>query len=204
LFLLAAVSVTGIFDVHAATAQPVSATQPPVQSTLPYCKRSTLTNVEFMQTVQTIISHGDLTDIPFIEKTLRTKFTISYGLQSDGAPDRQTVFFNSNQILDSPIPTQLRIFNAKSQQIQTHMIAALAMGDSQSNFMETCLHITAGYFCSFFGGNFFGGPAGKFIPEATGTQVKDSSGKNGSKIRLNFVYKLQGNLVTGAGILQRP
>jgi len=202
--LVASAGVALLLSAQAAAAQPVIAPQTAPQNIPSYCQRSTLTAVEFMQTIQTIVAHGDLTDIAFIEKKLKTKFTVSYDLQADGTPDRQAVFFKSDQTLGSPIPAQLHIFYAKSKQRETHIIAALGIGGNTSNFIENCLHITAGNFISFFGGDFFGGPGRKFMPEATGTQTKGRSGMNGSKIRLNFVYKFEGNLITGVGILQEP
>ena len=71
--LMAVLNVPVVFGAHAAVAQ---SSPPPVAiHQLPsYCQRSTLTGVKFMQMVQAIIAHGDLTDIAFLEKTFGTKF----------------------------------------------------------------------------------------------------------------------------------
>jgi hypothetical protein len=66
-----------------------------------YCKQSTLTGPAFLNLLNTIVKHGDLTDIAFLQKTLGTKFSMSYGLWY-GNPDHQEQEYDSDQVLGSP------------------------------------------------------------------------------------------------------
>ena len=67
-----------------------------------YCKQSTLTGPAFLNLLNTIVKHGDLTDIAFLQKTLGTKFSMSYGLWY-GKPDHQEQEYDSDEVLGSPI-----------------------------------------------------------------------------------------------------
>ena len=109
----AVLGVLVIFGAQPAGAQTPSlpqagAQQPASQSaSVPaaYCKQSTLTGPAFLNLLNTVIKHGDLTDIAFLQKTLGTKFSLSYGsgVKLDGSPDHQRLEYDSDQMLGIPI-----------------------------------------------------------------------------------------------------
>jgi hypothetical protein len=207
--LFAAVGLQVLFAAQVAQAQSTglpthqALTQPPIQHSPTYCKQSTLTNVKFMQLIQALIAHGDLTDIAFIEKMLGTKFSSNYGTKLDGTPEHQTIILNSDQMLGGPIHVELIINYELSKQSKTGIIAALAIGQ-QSNFFADCLQINESYLSSYFGGNFLGKPPGPGIPTASVDQMNGRTGHNGSQIYLSFTYNLSGGLVTSFGISESP
>ena len=95
------------FNLQPARAQN-SPSSPSVSVPAVDCKQYTLTGPVFMNVLNTIIKHGDLTDIAFLQKTLGTKFSVSYGL-IDGNPDHQEPEYDSNQVLGSPIHVHVSV-----------------------------------------------------------------------------------------------
>ena len=167
-----------------------------------YCQNSTLTGLKFLQLIHTIIAHGDLTDIPFLEKTLGTKFSSSYGYPAEVTPDKQILQLNSEQTLGNPIPVHIIIYYAKSDQLRMHQIAGLGFGD-QSTFITDCFHFSPSDISSYFGGGFyrkmfFGSPISIYYQE------NSSPGKNGSKIYIAFSDGVENNLVDSIGFSQYP
>ena len=84
--LLLAATLLVAFRAQSAGAQ----TRPlPLSVSVPaaYCKQSTLTGPAFLNLLNTIIKHGDLTDIAFLQKTLGTKLSLNPEYGADGKPD---------------------------------------------------------------------------------------------------------------------
>src|ERR1700692_1448615 len=122
--LFAAAGAAFMLAANASRAQPVEAPPPPrvpqgaIHQVPSYCQRSTLTGFQFLQLIHTIIAHGDLTDIKFLEKTLGTKFSTSHGWSEKGTPDPQILFLDSERTLGNPISVHIIIIYAKSDQLR--------------------------------------------------------------------------------------
>jgi hypothetical protein len=206
-FLVGALGVSVVPTAHAEPAPAGAVLQPaPLRSTA-YCKQSTLTGVYFLRLIKTIVAHGNLTDVPFIENTLNAKFALSYyATTPDGKPDTEALFYHANGIFGSPITDALWIDGSKELQLRSGRIAlmsidAQSLPDLNSNFMRDCLHIPISSFYSFFGGHFFGG-----IINGRGAATRQITivGKNQSIMSLNIGYDPEDSLVDHVGIDQRP
>ncbi len=172
-----------------------------------YCNKYTLTGPEFMSAIKDILDHGDLTDISFIEKTLKTSFTLSYfDTNPDGEPDNQALKYYTGQMLNSPITDVLWIDASRARQLKFDSIAIMSI-DSQSlprsnmNYILDCLGIPMSSVAPFFGGNFLGG-----VINGRGSVVKDMSvnEKGRSRLYLNVAYDPTSLLVSHIGIAERP
>jgi hypothetical protein len=179
--LIAAVNEPVLFAAHAATAQSIPVSQPAVQKMPAYCQRSTLTSAQFMQSIRAIISHGDLTDIPFIEKTLGTKFTVSQGWKPDGSSDPQKFIYQSSEALGSPIqvvvvvnpPTAIRTGRDEISRMRIES-PSFPESDPVPNFVENCLHISSTDFFSDFGTAFQPLGINGASPIAPGVKIQGS------------------------------
>ncbi len=138
-----------MLGVHMAAAQSTPTPQSEVPNPPSYCKASTLTGKEFMQSIQAIIAHGDLTDVAFNEKTLDTKFTADPYWEAYSLPNPQILHLSSDQVLGSKIHTEVIVFKAKSQELKAGFIAGLGFV-GPPNFIADCLHIPISHFASFF------------------------------------------------------
>jgi hypothetical protein len=127
-FLASLVMMFAATAATAATAQPVNMPKTSTYSVPSYCKRSTLTGTEFLRLLQTIIAHGDLTDIPFLEKTLGTTLSANDGFSAQGTPHTQILNLHSDHIFDNLISVDLTIYYSKSEQLRMHEIAGLELG----------------------------------------------------------------------------
>jgi hypothetical protein len=197
------VSITIMSAANAAIAQPITVPDTPAYSAPAYCKKSTLNSVEFLQLIQTIIAHGDLTDIPFLEKILGTRFNSTYDVARDSSSDNQIVRLRSDDIFGNPIEVFLLIFYAKSQQQKSGFTAALRIG-GRPNFIENCLHIPDSEFVSFFGGNFAGVPPPPGGLTASAAKTPNYPSKNGLQLELTFYFEKDKKIVTGISVFQLP
>lgn len=172
--------------------------------------------------IHTIIVHGDLTDIPFIEKTLGTKFTTSYGWKLDGTPDPQKLNYETKDVLGSPIHA--------SVMISLNEPLILGFGGSrfpkvERDYISDCLRLTVSEIVAVYKGPYGHPllPVGMLPPppnappappepiEVTAFPEQGIPGKNGSKIFLSFSWEglpddLYGgdNLVVRVDLDQRP
>lgn len=153
----AVVCVLVMFGAHAADAQSVSAPQPASHQLPSYCRHSTLTGLQFLQLIHTIIAHGDLADVAFLEKTLGTKFSMSSLPWRDGVPN----VYQSNQVLGNPIEVSLSIDTVEEH--NGHKVFSISFSDSHianqdETFIPMCLHISVDDTISFFGEGYYGPP----------------------------------------------
>ena len=206
-----------MFAIHAAAAQPISAhpliapgePQPWVPQTVPkhsttYCSRSTITSIELMKLIQKIISHGNLTDVAFIEKSLNTRFKSSYGSKEDGSPDTQTIYYNSDDVLGNPVHVEVDVWSKEMQKKREEIADITFQGVSDKNFIADCLHLDTSEFFAFFGGNFtLVGPNG-LLPIKEAYQNYGTLGKNGTKLYLSTSFGADDRLVGGIEVVQRP
>jgi hypothetical protein len=153
--LSTAIIVPVLLVADAASAQ--SAASPsPVRQPPAYCSGSTLNSVEFMQMIHTIITHGDLTDISFIGKTLKTTFIASHTLNGDGTPNN---FYNTDEIDGSPIHVRVDVWsNAVPQMGKADVVVYNAnFPSTKTNFIGDRLQILPS--------DFYSSLALPFIPE---------------------------------------
>jgi hypothetical protein len=175
--------------------------QPAVHQLPSYCRGSTLTGVEFLQLIQTIMAHGDLTDITFLEKTLGTKFSSHYGTSEGGTPDPKILLLNSHHVLGNPIAVGLYIYYQKSEDLKSGPIASLGF-DAPSKFITDCFHFSPADISSGLGQKFFGKAFGPGSATRLYSPENSRPAKNGSKIQIDFTYDLEENSVDGIIIRQ--
>ena len=212
---------------RAAAAQ--STTLPPtVQQPPAYCKGSSLDATGLLQIIHTIIAHGNLQDIPFIEKTLGTKlyalhfwdvngqrvetskpFEKSHPIAGGKLIPGEAVY-NSDNLLGSPTKIFLSVFNKSSM---------LRIGESPADYshpLRDCTRITAGDFIASFKNSSawklnlsIGGASS---PEDAAVEFSNiTSEENGSKFLLIIGFAVppgspftQKELVTYVKISQSP
>jgi hypothetical protein len=183
---------------------PISGTpQPVVHQATDYCKSSTLSSATFLNLIHTIVAHGDLTDVAFIEKTLGAKFNFDQDWSWDRTAVPNVLHLRSDEVLGSPITATLAISKIKSQQLNGGYIAAISM-HGPPNFISDCFHIPIHYFSSAFDDNFVFRPTGEGVPSGMYTQLKGVFGKNGSQMIVSFSFEFKDNIVDSVAITQEP
>jgi hypothetical protein len=187
--LAAAVSLTVAFGVQPAGAQTsrlpqVEAQQRAAQSvTVPaaYCKQSSLTGPIFLNLLNTIVKHDDLTDIAFLEKTLGTKLSVLPAL-GPGPPDKDDLAVFGDSVLGSPIAVQVKVIRGKDVQAAGGIIAEVDF--RSSSLAINCLRLTSADFASLFGqlsGMWTGG-----YDVGEGWIKPKTTEKNGVKLEISF------------------
>ncbi len=215
--VLAVAGVVLMSTAHAAWAQPPAqqltppGTAPSDSAQPAYCKQSTLTGPKFLDLLHAIIKHGDLTDITFLQNTLGTKFSFTYGKKPDGAQDSNSLFYTSDQIMENPIPVTVSIFKGKKAQEAAGEIASVRFEPVSQDIFIKCLKLTAANFVSLFGRETGGGSGG---PLSIGGGVIETKnrGTNGTKLKILFGYNyylsgrptLPHELVTNVMIKETP
>jgi hypothetical protein len=168
------------------------------------CSKSVLTSEKFLELFYTIAMHGDLTDIPFIEKTLQVKLTHKYAMEG-GKPNPHRIIYGAANILGAPLYAGLDVTVDHDQQIAREDIGIIRFGDlSKDSFFIKCLHISSLELSKYFGGHFHEVPnPDSFISIGAGKQL-GKIGKNGSKISVGYSYNTDDNIVDGISIHQNP
>jgi hypothetical protein len=195
----------------------------PVRPSPAYCATARLTGPEYMQAIDSIVTHGDLTDIPYLKKILRTTFKSSFGFKADGTPDRQTVNYEATTVLGAPIHVHI-VDWSKDMQIRMRQIARISFDGqvsptSSTDYIGDCLNIHVSDFYSAYGNQFtFMGPVGMIPVPGPGVNVEKGAlgnqnfpGKNGSTISLGFSVQspwdhsvTEDTQVSGVWMIQRP
>jgi hypothetical protein len=151
-----------------------------------YCKQSSLTGPAFLNAFDTIIEHGDLTDIAFLQKTLRTKLSPLAGF---GTPDLDDLVYESDQVLGSPLPVQVTVFKRKEIQTEGGVIAEVQLKPIllAQVYAMNCLVLTPSDFVSLFG-QLNAVWTGGTLPGGVGFIKLKAPGKNGTKLEVSFGY----------------
>ena len=203
--LFAAVLVA--FAAQAAGAQTAPLPQPTLQqlgapsAPAGYCKQSTLTGPVFLNLLSTIIKHGDLTDIAFLQKTLGTKFSMNYGPGLGGNPDHQEPEYDSDQVLDSPIHVHvvvhLDVIEGKPSLFGNAIAWIRFEGTSMASwgYIHDCMELPVDELESRYGADGFiqryptGG--GSIAGETTQAEFP---GKNNTKLAIGWMYGSGGRI----------
>jgi len=175
-----------------------------------YCNQSRLSAYTFMPMVRKIIAHGDLADIPFIEKTLDIKLPRREGVTPDGNLDPYSPFYQADYVDDSAMHIDIFTWGSKTALKSIPPRADVVFKDElvPTNFIEDCLHISVDNFITYFGGSFTlisvvtGGSDGGIVG---GSQVEGARGKNGSRIYVSYSVDAKNeNIISGIEIRQTP
>lgn len=196
-----------LIGTEAAVAQTQTQRKPLPSPPPDYCKQFSLTGPKFLELIQTVIDHGDLTDVPFIEKALGTKLDMSYPIIG-GQPYTINPDYRSNEVLGNPISTWLSVNKSKALQSEGNMIAFVEFTDHPENksyptFIEDCLQIPAAHFSAYFGGHF----AVQYDVRGGGGNQDTNygfKGKHKSEIYLTYSFTLNHEFVAGVAIKERP
>lgn len=152
-----------------------------------YCKQFTLTGPIFLNMMDTIVKHGDLTDIAFLEKTLGTHLSLNPWIGPYGTPDPDTLYYKSDQVLGSSVPVEVRVFKGKKIQAAGGLIAEVRFQPPREALFPACLTLTSADFVSLFGRLSFmwiGGP----LSHGDGYIRLKTPGKNGTKLEFSFAW----------------
>jgi hypothetical protein len=135
------------------------------------CENTTLTQGQFLDMLHAVVTHGDLIDVPFIEKTLQTKLE----LQADTGPihDRNldSRHYLSNFVLDSHIGISLAVsFNPAEYEKgkepahdREGSIDVWVLHKTISSFKD-CRYLNNDQFKQVFGSDFVEHPAASNAP----------------------------------------
>ncbi len=201
-YIVSAANIIFIFGANSSAAQS-SSEQTAIHQPPAYCQRSKLNGIELMGLIKTIIAHGDLKDIAFIEKTLGTKFTSSHGVNADGTPNNQILKLNSNTVFGNPIHVSMMIFYDKSLSQRAGELADLTFGGPPS-FIADCLHVPISNTTGYFGGRYTSLPTGAWSSTSSVTRVEDYPGINATKLRLTFYHENDNDFVAAFWVYQVP
>ena len=155
----------------------------------PKCEGITLTGEKFLDLFHAIAMRGDLTDVPFIEKTLETKFDVKY---SDGVDARQHHYkratYNSKIFFGAPMDISLA-FNVEPEPLANTKSGAIMKIEGT---IWRCLAISSAQIKQKFGGTpiLFNGTIASTI--TMGNTLK-GVGKNGSNIQVIYDYSNKSN-----------
>jgi hypothetical protein len=112
------------------------------------CRKYTLTADKFMDAFHSIAMHGDLRDIPFIEKTLQLKFDSKQG---GGNPHR--MIYRADSLFSAPIYLYLDVSDDNDDKNLSNGLAALQFtGPQNVEFFQQCMHISIAQFSKKFRG----------------------------------------------------
>jgi hypothetical protein len=200
----------GAFGVQAADAQTSLSPQIVPQNPPSYCKTETPQAANFIVEISTIVAHGDLADIPFAEKTFRTKFKEEPAKTFEGEPDPKRILFQTNQIFGSPIHVDVSLNRSKTSPPKHQSIGYMVIYDQHSaglktTFIEDCIDISARAFSSHFGGDFVHIPSNDDpSPYTTQYRQQDFPGKDNTMLQLGISsdYMRPGNPVVAVEISQ--
>ena len=190
--LLLAATLLVAFRAQSAGAQ----TRPlPLSVSVPaaYCKQSTLTGPAFLNLLNTIIKHGDLTDIAFLQKTLGTKLSLNPEYGADGKPDPDNLDYNSDEVEGNPIHVAVRVRKGERVHEMGGEIALVQFVPASPSIIEpsffvNCLKLTGADFVSAFGRQgFFFVPTGP-LGAGFGKKRLNMPGKNDANLYVWFDY----------------
>ena len=142
----------------------------------PKCEGITLTGEKFLDLFHTIAMHGDLTDVPFIEKTLETKFEVK---TSGGR-----AHYTSKVLFGAPMHTELVFDVERNPSDKVYFIARM---DFDANIYQ-CFGIAAQQFKDKFGGPFFPSSTSHGGSLASFSRTIENVGKDGTKITVTYMY----------------
>lgn len=158
-----------------------------------YCKVATVTGVTLMQDINSILAHGNLTDVAFVEKTLGTKFKLSGHFSGRGRwPDSDD--YDANEVLGNPIDIDLRIFSPSAKVLSADQLATLTIGDFESysgqdydnarpDFVRDCFGILKSEYASFFRGKFYQAE----VEQSESAEEQVRPGPNHSTLYISFI-----------------
>jgi len=161
-----------------------------VSNSATHCAKSTMTREEFMEMFRAIAMHGDLTDIPFIEKTLHVKF-ISGPTYHNGKPNYNRVYYLAD-IPDVPIQVSINVTN--------NAVDIVAEMEFQGNFFGACPGIHLSQFERALGSDFTQKFSDRYHDSAL-----PGVGMNGTNIHVVYMTtsgKKDDELVQAPGIKQ--
>jgi hypothetical protein len=117
------------------------------------CSKYSLTGEKFMELYHDIAMHGNLKDIPFIEKTLQVKFKSEYEVVSGDKPDIHDIHYQALSLLGAPININMEIIDDNDTENVRPGVAGISFSSgsyASTNYIEQCLRITRDQFASYF------------------------------------------------------
>ena len=125
------------------------------------CRTSELTQEKLLAMLHTIVMHGDLTDVAFIEATLQTKLQLQEPGGPIGDPNPDAKIYTTSSILGSPILVRLSVsFNSNdypSGKEPDHKREGLLTFQGLNRIgvdFHDCKYLTTEAFNQTFGGKF--------------------------------------------------
>jgi hypothetical protein len=155
------------------------------------CSKSSLTGDQFLDMFYAIAMHGDLRDIPFIEKTLQVKFQSEYELRG-GKTNIHNVLYHATSILNAPIYVTLDVSDDNDEHNLDDRSAILRF-----HGWEQCLQIPESKFQDKFGGD----NHRPRLPVSWGKYL-NGVGKNNARMLVGYVWQVNPGFVSMPGISQ--
>lgn len=158
----------------------------------PKCEGITLTGEKFLDMIYAIAMHGDLTDVPFIEKTLETKFEVKHSEYdgADGYVYRHTDYVGKD-LFGADLNVSLK-FIEYSQKPRTEPKRKINLSKSAMLHFEAygqvwpCFNVTVNQFAEKFGGSF----GDDFMPAdgmiITSGKYLEGVSKDGSELKVYY------------------
>ncbi len=155
------------------------------------CEGITLTGEKFLDMFHAIYMHGDLTDAPFIEKTLQTEFDVKYHNNQDSKNHNyKRATYSTKSILGAPIEMTLAFDVERDPKIENNFIGSIRLIAN----IHDCLGVTVQDIEKTFGVHFHPSHPRAFDNNDRPVIVTNNmastriDGKNDSTIRINFIF----------------
>lgn len=166
----------------------------------PKCEGITLTGEKFLDMFYAIAMHGDLTDVPFIEKTLETKFEVKYHeLSSQQNYNYKRAEYSTKTILGAPIEVSFSFDVARDPRIVNNFVGMLRINSGIKGFsVFECIGLTEQQIR-----NKFTGP--NLAPDRNSGYIPlEGVGKDNSIVNIAYMYSSKNSMkyVTNLNIAQ--
>ena len=183
---------------------------PPRQRPPVDCSKATITGAQLLDKIHAIAMHGDLTDIPFIERTLETKFEVKHESFDVGKekPVRRDVY-SSNFLFGLPIRVSVGLELGREHQLDINSIALMRFMDPE--VFHDCLGIESSDFDAKFGKKFLRRVVTSDLGTISASANMPNVGRDGASLYVAYSYGTYGvrdgvddEIVDRVSIGQRP
>lgn len=155
----------------------------------PSCSKYKLTGEKFLDMFYAVATHGDLTDVPFIERTLKTKFDIKYSEGEDSNHKRyKRAYYSSKSLSGTPINLTLSFDVEREPDMDFPKLTMMRINNNgyNFNFINQCLAIPNTHFAQKFGGYFAEDDSSDGGEATSGVITLKGIGKDASTIKVVY------------------
>ncbi len=171
------------------------------------CGESKLTSAKFMEMIKIIARHGDLTDVPFIEKTLGLKFASSPSILGDGSVQKGRTMYDADSLSGMPLKTWMNVSLNPDESGKNHPEVMLDFdsGVAHSANFRMCLHLSTAEFDSYFPEKpMLSGLMHHSTERMSGNFNLKQDNSGSPNITVGYTFDTKDGMISDVGLSQRP